>query len=127
MNLTRNAAQPTTVVTHRSAIAAADSGTPTAASFAQNPGDYRTARCWIAVAFTGGTTPKIDATPWLKPHGASTPIGQGEAVEYDGADGLPAGTYVVDIDVGGSDLFLYLDNVSGTPSAFTVTVSLQWL
>jgi hypothetical protein len=126
--LTRQIAQPQgSLVTHRSAIAAADSSAPAAANFCVNPGDSRTARLWVTVSFTAGTSPTIDLTPYLKPHNADTPIGQGEAVEYDGTDGLPAGTYVLDVDVEGADLFCYLDNVSGSPSAFEVTVQVQWL
>jgi hypothetical protein len=125
--LTREIAMPGTIATHREAITTADSSSPAAGSFCTNPGDSKKARLWAVVAFTGGTSPTVDLTPYLKPHGAATPIGEGEPVEYGGADGLPAGTYVVDVDVEGSDLYAYLDNVQGSPSAFSVTVYVQWL
>jgi hypothetical protein len=125
--LTQAVANPSATVAHRTAVAAADSAAPAAAAFCINPGDAKTARLWVTVAFTGGTTPTIDLTPYLKPHNAATPIGQGEAVEYNDADGLPAGTYVIDVAAEGSDLFAYLDNVSGSPSAFAVTVVVQWI
>jgi hypothetical protein len=128
IKLVREIAVPSqSVETHRNAITSADSSTPTAANFAMNPNDARKARMWVTVSFTGGSSPKIDITPWFKPRGDSTPIGQGEAVEYDGADGLPAGVYVVDVDAFGSDLFAYIDNASGSPSAFSVTVQVEWI
>jgi hypothetical protein len=33
----------------------------------------------------------------------------------------------VDVDVFGSDLYAYIDNASGSPSAFEVTVQVQWI
>lgn len=126
-HLTREIALPSAAAVHRNAITTADSSTPTAANFAMNTNDARTARLWVAVSFSGGSSPTIDVTPYFKPRGDSTPIGEGEAVEYDGADGLPAGTYVIDVDVMGSDLFVYLDNVSGSPSSFSVTVTVEFI
>jgi hypothetical protein len=128
IKLIREIAEPSgTPATHRNAITSADSSTPTAANFAMNPNNARKARMWVTVSFTGGSSPTIDITPYFKPRGASTPIGEGEPVEYDGSDGLPAGTFVVDVDVFGSDLFAYIDNAGGSPSAFSVTVKVQWI
>ena len=104
-----------------------DSSAPSAANFAVNPSDAKLARLWIDISFTGGTSPTLDFTPYLKPHAQTAPIGEGEPVEYDNADGLPDGTFVVDVDVEGCDLFVYVDNESGSPSSWEVTVSIVWI
>lgn len=127
MQHNREVAVPSGVITHRNAITSADSGTPAAASFTPNLNSSKKARLWCTVSFTGGTSPRIDVTPWLKPNDADDPRGEGEPVEYDNTDGLPAGTYVVDVDVEGAALFAYIDNTTGSPTAFSVTVYVQWL
>jgi hypothetical protein len=125
--LTHEIAQPSAVETHRDAIAAADTGTPAAAGFAVNPGDSRRARVWTTIAFTGGTNPTINVTPWLKAHGAATPLGKIDALQFGASADLAAGSYVFDVAVEGADLFAYLDATAGSPTALSVTVKVQWL
>ena len=115
-----------TPAVHRNAIAAVDTGTPAAASFAKN--DYRAghARLWITVSFVGGSSPKIDVTPWFKAYNSTTLLSEGTTLQYSGSDGYPAGSFMAEVEVNGMDVFAYIDNVSGSPTSFEVTITVEW-
>ena len=124
--LARGPFRATAPIVHRDAITAVDTGTPAATAYLENHTAAEYARLWIDVSFVGGTTPEIDVTPWYKAHGSTSLYLEGTALQDGGDDGFLAGLHMKEVEVKGMDLFAYLDNVSGSPTSFEVTVTVVW-
>lgn len=116
-----NRSHPGTSETHRNAIATADTGTPAAGSFWINEDKVAVVLLISEISFVGGSSPKLNITPWIKVPGASY-MGTQDPLDSESSDDLPAGKYASFVNVYGCDLFAYIDNVTGSPTSFAATV-----
>lgn len=110
-----------TLATHRSNIAAADTGNPAAGNFWLNTEKARYIAIYAEITFSGGSTPDLDLTLWFKSTGQATPLGVSETVFAD----LDGGKHALMAEVHGQDVFVYVDDVTGSPTSFDVDVYIQ--
>lgn len=116
-------------------IAAAQSGTigdstaldvdydhnPVAGDFWINSDKARYVIVYADLDFTGGSTPTADLAVWLKPPNQWARLGA-LSTKYTG---LVEGLYSYEVEVHGQDVFVYIDNITGSPSSFSIDINVQ--
>lgn len=112
------------VVPHRT-VTTVDGTTIPAASdtrWAKNPGSAL-ARVFVTTSFTGGTSPSATLRHYLRSPTGDTGgvVGKGGTVTVNGNDRV-----YFDVPVEGDDLLVLVESVGGTPTSFSVTITIAW-